>query len=404
VELVGDLGGLAATPLTPASRIAVEEGAATRPPASRAIGAAAVGAVDGPAQVPAAPPPAPVSSVIGTPGAAQRLIPAPTAAPVASEEGEFLAEEDLEEFLPPPLPALGKNGRRRASVSSVPPLGFALRLPGTSEPNIARTIFLTVVGTAAVGATVGLLFWWLGGGNAPPSASTSRPALRASLPNSDAPAELAPGRAASTELFDRARRALHASDSTSSKASATPVPAAVSVPVTASAPVSASDPESVPSSSPDSASAVASEEPIPAGDSERSGAAPPVRDAERGRAESAKGSYQRAFEAAKRSLRHRNHQEALGHAERALTIKETAAALTIKADALLGLGERRRALAALETAIIVAPRYAPAWDFKGYALRGLGKKQEAREAFARYLELEPDGRKAAEVSGVLEKL
>jgi tetratricopeptide (TPR) repeat protein len=85
-------------------------------------------------------------------------------------------------------------------------------------------------------------------------------------------------------------------------------------------------------------------------------------------------------------------------------VRETAQALTMKADLLLDLGEKTRALAAAETAVIVSPRYAPAWYFKGHIHRALGQKDRSRQAFERFLSLAPDDRKAGEVQEQLDNL
>ncbi|HEU5055629.1 MAG TPA: tetratricopeptide repeat protein, partial [Kofleriaceae bacterium] len=79
-------------------------------------------------------------------------------------------------------------------------------------------------------------------------------------------------------------------------------------------------------------------------------------------------------------------------------------ALTVKADALLHLGEKTRALAAAETAVIVSPKYAPAWYFKGHIHLALGQKDKARTAFEKFLEIDPDGKKAEEVQAQLDKM
>src|SRR6185503_4623282 len=67
----------------------------------------------------------------------------------------------------------------------------ATRLP--DEPAFGRTILFTVGGATLVGATVGVLFWWLGGGNTPPKASgASKPALAARAPAAATPRDTQP--------------------------------------------------------------------------------------------------------------------------------------------------------------------------------------------------------------------
>jgi DNA-binding response OmpR family regulator len=235
-----------------------------------------------------------------------------------------------------------RNGAR-ARVSSS---GSMASVRSEDEPAFARTIFLTVGGATLVGATVGVLFWWFGGRDAPPASTSTKPALRASAAAYSPAADVQPA----------------------------PV-------VTAPEPgLDASTPQAPPTE--------------PSGtDGETTEPAPPP-----------KPTYRGMYEDAKKALRHGQHKQALALIEKAIDLRETGQALTVKADVLLHLGDKTRALAAAETAVIVQPTYAPAWYFKGNIHLALGNKDKARIAFQKFLELDPDGKKAAEVQEQLDKM
>ena len=258
-----------------------------------------------------------------------------------------LDDEDEEEAR---LRSTARNGvRRRGSGTS------AAAVPGRAadEPAFARTILLTVGGATLVGATVGVLFWWLGGGGAPPASHSTKPALKASA---------SPESRSTVEPSDLAPE---------------PPPEATPPPVepapSASKVVSSARPETT-----------APETPPPA-------AAP-------------KPSYRSIFEEAKKALRHGQHKEALALIEKAIDMRETGQGLTVKADILFHMGEKTRALAAAETAVIVSPKYSGAWYFKGHIHQALGQKDKARAAFQKFLELEPEGKKAEEIQEQLDNM
>ncbi|HEY8146395.1 MAG TPA: DUF4388 domain-containing protein [Kofleriaceae bacterium] len=239
-----------------------------------------------------------------------------------------------------------RNGAR-ARVSSS---GSMTSVRSEDEPAFARTIFLTVGGATLVGATVGVLFWWLGGRGEPSASTSTKPALRASAA-ADSPA------VGDQPVGD------------------TPAPS-VTAPTTgldAAPRISATEP---------SGTEGETTEPLP----------PP------------KPTYRGMYEDAKKALRHGQSKQALALIEKAIGIRETGQALTVKADVLLHLGDKTRALAAAETAVIVQPTYAPAWYFKGNIHLALGHKDKARIAFQKFLELDPDGKKAAEVQEQLDKM
>jgi len=365
--------------------------------------------------------------------------PAPAPAPddgdervVSARSGGALQIDDDDDGvvpprLPPPPPA-GRNGASRSTSVVGPryPRVPAVKGLDADEPRLAHTILFTVGGAALVGAAVGLLFWWLSGRGDPQRAS-ARPTLELGAE------QASPGRASPTAGADD-----------------TPPPAAPGQALRdPNRPVAVA----VPAGGPDTAAPVqpaTADRPgaVPGGDDgggageQGSGAGSDSREGERGSGAGEQGSgagsdsregareaarergasagdeggkdggeaaeprvtYRGELEAAKRALRHHQAQEALEHIERALEIRETASALTLKADALLELGDRTRALAAAETAVIISPRHAPAWYFKGHIQRAMGQRDRARESFSRYLELDPDGKKAGEVREILEDL
>ena len=236
-------------------------------------------------------------------------------------------------------------GARGSSSGSMP------SLRSEDEPAFARTIFLTVGGATLVGATVGVLFWWLGGRGEPSASTSTKPALRASA-------------AADSPSVD------------DQPIGDTPAPS-----VTVPTPGPDASPSQVSATEP-SGTEGESTEPTP----------PP------------KPTYRGMYDDAKKALRHGQHKQALALIEKAIEMRETGQALTVKADALLHLGDKTRALAAAETAVIVEPTYAPAWYFKGNIHLALGHKDKARMAFQKFLELDPDGKKAAEVQERLDKM
>src|SRR5690606_17298867 len=301
--------------------------------------------------------------------------------------------------LPPPPPA-GRNGASRSTSvvgpryprgpaakgldADEPRLAHTILFPGASrstsvvgprsprvpavkgldadEPRLAHTILFTVGGAALVGAAVGLLFWWLSGRGDPQRAS-ARPTLELGAE------QASPGRASPTAGAD---------DTTPPAAPGQALrdpnrPVAVAVPAggpdTAAPvqPATADRPGAVPGgddgggageqgsgagsvSREGERGSGAGEQGSGAGSDSREGAREAARERgasagdeggkDGGEAAEPRVTYRGELEAAKRALRHHQAQEALEHIERALEIRETASALTLKADALLELGDR----------------------------------------------------------------
>ena len=279
----------------------------------------------------------------------------------------ILDEEDAPRKTPPPPPLPLRNAPFAAAViarrMTDPDVAATSRPP--DEPAFGRTILFTVGGATVVGATVGVLFWWLGGGNTPPKASgAAKPALAARPSAAGNPRETQPA--------------------TRPTAGTDPVVKPGTDPVVKPG----TDPVVKPGTD-------AATEPV-----EPSGAVEPPESA----AAVAASDYAAVYDLARKARRHGRNQEALVLVERALDLRETAQALTLKAEVLLSLKDTQRALAAVEMAVILSSRHAPAWYIKGHIHRALGQPSKARAAWERFLELDPDGRKADEVLDKLEDL
>ncbi len=81
--------------------------------------------------------------------------------------------------------------------------------------------------------------------------------------------------------------------------------------------------------------------------------------------------------------------QALSMIDAVLDDRQSARALTLRADALHRLGRGDAALMAIDAALATSPRNAAAWELKGRILWDSGRKEEARPAYVRYLELQP---------------
>jgi tetratricopeptide (TPR) repeat protein len=86
-----------------------------------------------------------------------------------------------------------------------------------------------------------------------------------------------------------------------------------------------------------------------------------------------------------------NHREALGLAERALSLNEQSPEVQNQlGSCLLSCGQMEAAVQCFRNAIVLNPRSAPFYDNLGNALRSLGKTEEAVAAYRQALTLEPD--------------
>ena len=109
---------------------------------------------------------------------------------------------------------------------------------------------------------------------------------------------------------------------------------------------------------------------------------------------------------ADRLYRANQFDRAVAEYRRALAAQPSARAFVGLARALYDAGGDRapEALRAIDSALKLDPRSAPAYLLRGGILQGQGRPQEARAAYQRYLELEPRGGSAADVRQILEQL
>jgi Tetratricopeptide repeat len=89
---------------------------------------------------------------------------------------------------------------------------------------------------------------------------------------------------------------------------------------------------------------------------------------------------------------------------RAVSIRPSAPALVGLARALYDANRSREALAELERAVVLDPRYAPAHLLLGEIHQGDGRTKQARADYERFLALEPDGEQARAVRAILARL
>jgi CheY-like chemotaxis protein len=92
---------------------------------------------------------------------------------------------------------------------------------------------------------------------------------------------------------------------------------------------------------------------------------------------------------------------ALRAADGALALRKTARAHLVRARALQRLDRVQEALAACKAAELLAPQYASVYELRGRILWAARRKEEARQQFELFLELEPEGPRAAQVLRLL---
>jgi tetratricopeptide (TPR) repeat protein len=85
-------------------------------------------------------------------------------------------------------------------------------------------------------------------------------------------------------------------------------------------------------------------------------------------------------------------------------VATAATVLTHRAESALADGKAERALDLARQAILADPWYADAYAVVGSAHRSAGRRDEARTAYRRYLDLAPNGRQAATVKAQLDRL
>lgn len=97
------------------------------------------------------------------------------------------------------------------------------------------------------------------------------------------------------------------------------------------------------------------------------------------------------------------YAEAVADYRRAIAQRSTPAAHVALARALYDGHRSAEALQELEGVIAASPRDASAWLLRGDIHQGEGHPAEAREAYQRFLELQPDGEQASTVRSILER-
>ena len=106
-------------------------------------------------------------------------------------------------------------------------------------------------------------------------------------------------------------------------------------------------------------------------------------------------------DAAYNALESGNASLALVQANKSLALVKNARAFLLKASALQKLGHPDEALASIDGALALEGGYAPTWQQKGQLLWSLGRHDEAKKAFTRFLELSPTGSAADHIRGLM---
>lgn len=106
-------------------------------------------------------------------------------------------------------------------------------------------------------------------------------------------------------------------------------------------------------------------------------------------------------EEANDAIQEGQHERALRAADASLALRRTARGNLARAKALQRLGRVEDALAAVTAAERIAPKYATVYELRGRILWATRRRDEARVAFERFLELEPTGQRAAQIQKFL---
>ena len=94
------------------------------------------------------------------------------------------------------------------------------------------------------------------------------------------------------------------------------------------------------------------------------------------------------------ALQEADYERAVKLADSSLKLRKTTGTYVVKAQALQRLSRVDEALKALDGAIAIASKYAPAWELRSTMLWSAGRREEARSAMTRYLEIDPNGKSA----------
>ena len=111
----------------------------------------------------------------------------------------------------------------------------------------------------------------------------------------------------------------------------------------------------------------------------------------------AKSLYDKAHDA----LDEGDSQRAFDLAEASLKLRRTARTYLLRAQAQQRLDRVPEALASVDAAAQIAPDYSAVWEMRGKILWAVGRRDEARVAFEKFLALEPSGAKAAAIQRLL---
>ena len=113
--------------------------------------------------------------------------------------------------------------------------------------------------------------------------------------------------------------------------------------------------------------------------------------------------YRDLLAKAKAALDEGDAEGALRLAVESIQDKATAKGYIVKADALRRLARTDEALTAITNALRMADDFAPAWEMKGRILWGAKRTGEAKAAFERFLQIEPNGERADGIRALLGK-
>ncbi len=109
------------------------------------------------------------------------------------------------------------------------------------------------------------------------------------------------------------------------------------------------------------------------------------------------------FEKGHNALEDGDPAAALELLDESLKLRRTARTYLERARALQRMNRIDDAVASIDEAISINASYAPAYEQKGMTLWSARRYQEARPALEKYLELDPDGRKAELIRGMLDE-
>jgi len=107
------------------------------------------------------------------------------------------------------------------------------------------------------------------------------------------------------------------------------------------------------------------------------------------------------FDKAHDALDEGDFQRALDLAEASLKLRRTARTYLLRAQAQQRLDRVPEALASVDAAAQLASDFGAVWEMRGRILWAVGRRDEAREAFEKFLALEPSGPKAASIQRLL---